>query len=181
MATETDTHDVVDGIVDDVFALYPGIEVSGLPITGRVMRLARYLEALREQWLGEFGLTVPDFDVLATMRRTAGNTATNVRELQRSMMLSSGGTTKRLDRLERAGLIERLPDPNDRRGVLIRSLRTRTKSSATRSPPYVDGTRWPMACVGYSSTGNAPNPRICDGSRLEHRWRRPTPLGRGGS
>ena len=120
MANETDTHDVVDGIVDDVFDLYPGIEVNGLPITGRVMRLARYLEALREQWLGEFGLTVPDFDVLATMRRTAGNAAINVRELQRSMMLSSGGTTKRLDRLEHAGLIERLPDPNDRRGVLIR-------------------------------------------------------------
>ncbi|MGB8362785.1 MAG: MarR family transcriptional regulator, partial [Acidimicrobiia bacterium] len=57
---------------------------------------------------------------LATMRRQAGDTAINVRELQRSMMLSSGGTTKRLDRLEKAGHIERLPDPNDRRGVLIR-------------------------------------------------------------
>lgn len=120
MATEMDAHDVVDGIVNDVFDLYPGIEVSGLPITGRVMRLARYLEALREQWLGEFGLTVPDFDVLATMRRTASDAAINVRDLQRSMMLSSGGTTKRVDRLEDAGLIERLPDPNDRRGVLIR-------------------------------------------------------------
>jgi DNA-binding MarR family transcriptional regulator len=34
-------------------------------------------------------------------------------------MLSSGGTTKRLDRLESAGLIQRHPDPNDRRGTLI--------------------------------------------------------------
>lgn len=120
MATETSAHDVVDGIVQDVHDLYPGLDVNGLPVTGRVMRLARYLEALREQWLGGFGLTVPDFDVLASMRRTAGESAINVRDLQRSMMLSSGGTTKRLDRLERAGLIERLPDPNDRRGVLIK-------------------------------------------------------------
>jgi DNA-binding MarR family transcriptional regulator len=35
-------------------------------------------------------------------------------------MLSSGGMTKRLDRLAEAGLIERRPDPNDRRGVLVR-------------------------------------------------------------
>lgn len=120
MATESPERDVVDGIVQDVHDLYPGIDVKGLPVTGRVMRLARYLEALREKWLRQFGLTVPDFDVLATMRRRAGDSAINVRDLQHSMMLSSGGTTKRLDRLERAELIERLPDPNDRRGVLIR-------------------------------------------------------------
>jgi DNA-binding MarR family transcriptional regulator len=35
----------------------------------------------------------------------------------RTMMLSSGGTTKRLDRLADAGLIKREPDPNDRRGT----------------------------------------------------------------
>ena len=35
-------------------------------------------------------------------------------------MLSSGGMTKRLDRLADAGLIERRPDPNDRRGTLVR-------------------------------------------------------------
>lgn len=120
MATDTDTRDAIDGIVDDVHDLYPGIDVIGLPIAGRIMRLARYLEAHRERRLGEYGLTVPDFDVLATMRRRAGDAAINVRDLQHSMMLSSGGTTKRLDRLERAGLIERLPDPSDRRGVLIR-------------------------------------------------------------
>src|SRR5258708_39882540 len=34
-------------------------------------------------------------------------------------MISWGGMTNRLDRLERAGLVERLPDPNDRRGKLI--------------------------------------------------------------
>jgi DNA-binding MarR family transcriptional regulator len=38
-------------------------------------------------------------------------------------MLSSGGMTKRLDRLDGAGLIERLPDPSDRRGTLIRLTR----------------------------------------------------------
>jgi DNA-binding MarR family transcriptional regulator len=112
--------DVLDGIVQDLHDLYPRLDVTGLPIIGRVLRLARYLESRREAQLGQYGLTVPDFDVLATMRRQAGDKAINIRELQRSMMLSSGGTTKRLDRLEKAGHIERLPDPDDRRGVLIR-------------------------------------------------------------
>lgn len=111
--------DAVDEIVDDVRDHFPDLEVSGLPITGRILRLCRFLETGREAQLASFGLTLGDFDMLATMRRRAADQPINIRELQRSLMLSSGGTTKRLDRLEAAGLIERLPDPTDRRGVLI--------------------------------------------------------------
>lgn len=110
----------MDEIVEEVRGHFPDLAMTGLPITGRVMRLARYLEQRREEQLAEFGLTLPDFDMLATMRRKrAAVQPINVREFQRSLMLSSGGTTKRLDRLESAGLIERRPDPDDRRGVLI--------------------------------------------------------------
>jgi DNA-binding MarR family transcriptional regulator len=112
--------DAVHQIVGDVRDLYPDLEVIGLGITGRIMRLAHYLEAGREEQLAEFDLTFPDFDVLATMRRRGGSDTIKVGTLQRWILLSSGGTTKRLDRLESRGLIERLRDPNDRRGVLIR-------------------------------------------------------------
>jgi DNA-binding MarR family transcriptional regulator len=57
--------------------------------------------------------------MLATLRRRAADDPIKIKDLQRSLMLSSGGTTKRLDRLESAGLIQRHPDPNDRRGTLI--------------------------------------------------------------
>ena len=109
----------MDEIVEEVRAWLPDIEVTGLPITGRILRLARYLEAGRERELARFGLTVGDFDMLATMRRRAGDDPIKIKDLQRSLMLSSGGTTKRLDRLESAGLIQRRPDPHDRRGTLI--------------------------------------------------------------
>lgn len=111
--------DVVDGVVDDVKSLYPKIDVAGLQLTGRVLRLAQMLQAQRDQQLAPFGLTVPDFDVLASLRRRSRGGSVNVRDLQQSTMLSSGGMTKRLDRLENAGYLTRQPDPSDRRGVLI--------------------------------------------------------------
>ena len=111
--------DAVDGIVDDLRQWRPDLDAVGLPIVGRVLRLAQLLQAEREQQLSPFGLSVADFDVLASLRRRAGTGANNVGELQRAMMLSSGGVTKRLDRLEAAKLVERHPDPADRRGVLI--------------------------------------------------------------
>jgi len=111
--------DAVDQVVSDLRRWRPDLEVVGLPITGRVLRLAQFLTSGREQQLAEFGLTVADFDVLATLRRRAGTNPVNVRDLQHAMMLSSSGITKRLDRLETAQLIERHPDPGDRRGVLI--------------------------------------------------------------
>ena len=116
--------DAIDQVVNDLRRWRPDLEVVGLPITGRVLRLAQYITVGREQRLAEFGLTVADFDVLATLRRRAGTDPVNVRELQHAMMLSSGGVTKRLDRLETAHLIERHPDPSDRRGVLIKLSNT---------------------------------------------------------
>ena len=119
-------YDAVDQVVNDLRNWRPDLEVIGLPITGRVLRLAQYLTSGREQRLAEFGLTVADFDVLATLRRRAGAASVNVGDLQHAMMLSSSGVTKRLDRLETAQLIERHPDPHDRRGVLIRLTQTGT-------------------------------------------------------
>jgi DNA-binding MarR family transcriptional regulator len=46
----------------------------------------------------------------------------------RTTMLSSGGMTKRLDRLVDAGFVERRPDPGDRRGTLVR-LTTRGRKA----------------------------------------------------
>lgn len=118
MAAET-RKDAVDQVTDDVARIYPRLDAAGLPIVGRVLRLAQLLQARREEQLATYGITAADFDVLATLRRTGGAGPVNVRDLQRAMMLSSSGITKRLDRLERARLLGRQPDPTDRRGVLI--------------------------------------------------------------
>src|SRR5919106_1765060 len=76
------------------------------------------VDAIIEQWKRER----PELgwqDVLATLRRTGPPYRLRPSEFSGALMLTSSGTTKRLDRLERAGLIERAPHPDDRRGTLI--------------------------------------------------------------
>jgi DNA-binding MarR family transcriptional regulator len=67
----------------------------------------------------EAGLQPGEFDVLATLRRSGKPFMLSPTRLYEAAMISSGGMTNRLDRLERAGLVERCPDPGDRRGKLI--------------------------------------------------------------
>ena len=154
--------DAVDRVVEDVRNGYPGLEVSGLPITGRVLRLAQFLASRREAVLSEHGLTVADFDVLASLRRRAGDSAIKVRDLQSWMMLSSGGMTKRLDRLESMGLLERHADPGDRRGILIQ-LTTRGRGVIDRALPAVTESETQLVA---SSIGSAETRRrVEDGLR----------------
>ena len=67
----------------------------------------------------EAGLQPGEFDVLATLRRSGKPYMLSPTQLYEAMMISSGGMTDRIDRLERAGYVERRPDPNDRRGKKI--------------------------------------------------------------
>jgi DNA-binding MarR family transcriptional regulator len=93
-------------------------------VVGRISRLARELEQRLEPVYREHGLEPGWHDVLATLRRSGPPYQLRPSELTGTLMLTSSGTTKRLDRLEHAGLIERAPDPQDRRGVVI-SLTTK--------------------------------------------------------
>lgn len=112
--------DAIDGVVSDLATVRPDLDSSGVAVTGRLLRLARHVAQRREAALRACDLTAADYDVLATLRRREGETGVNPRALHRALMVTSGGMTKRLDRLERAGWTERLPDPADRRGLLVR-------------------------------------------------------------
>jgi DNA-binding MarR family transcriptional regulator len=111
--------DDVDAIIDQWRVVRPELDHSPIGVVGRVSRLARELEARLEPVYKSHGLEPGWHDVLATLRRSGEPYRLRVTDLTAAMMIGSSGTTKRLDRLERAGLVARSPDPNDRRGTLI--------------------------------------------------------------
>ncbi|QEC48383.1 MarR family transcriptional regulator [Baekduia soli] len=111
--------DGVDVILDQWRRERPDLDPAPIAVVGRISRLARELEARLEPVYREHGLEPGWYDVLATLRRAGPPYRLRPSEFARTLMLTSSGTTKRLDRLEQAGLIAREPDPGDRRGTLI--------------------------------------------------------------
>jgi DNA-binding MarR family transcriptional regulator len=111
--------DGVDRILEQWQRERPDLDSSPIGVIGRISRLARELEARLEPVYKAHGLEPGWHDVLATLRRTGPPYQLRPTEFTDALMLTSSGTTKRLDRLEHAGLITRAPDPADRRGTLI--------------------------------------------------------------
>ena len=111
--------DGVDLILEQWRNERPDLDSSPIGVVGRVSRLARELEQRLEPVYREHGLEPGWHDVLATLRRSGPPYRLRPSEFTGALMLTSSGTTKRLDRLEQAGLITRAPDPDDRRGTLI--------------------------------------------------------------
>ncbi len=112
-------HDGVDLIIEQWARERPDLDVSPIGVIGRISRLARELELRLEPVYRAHGLEPGWYDVLATLRRAGPPYRLRPTEFATTLMLTSSGTTKRLDRLEQAGLIARTPDPGDRRGTLI--------------------------------------------------------------
>jgi DNA-binding MarR family transcriptional regulator len=97
----------------------PDVDVAALAIMGRLFRAAQLADTQLARGIAQHELQPGWFDLLAALRRAGQPFELNPTQLMSTTMLSSGGMTKRLDRLEHAGLVERRPDPGDRRGTLV--------------------------------------------------------------
>ena len=120
----TATPDHVDRILDQWRRERPDLDVTVMGLVGRLFRVVQLADAaLTQPLVGTYGLQPGWFDLLAALRRAGAPYELHPTELMRVTMLSSGGMTKRLDRLAEAGLVERRPDPADRRSTLVRLTR----------------------------------------------------------
>ena len=113
------TPDHIDWILAQWRRERPELATAPMGTVGRLFRVTARAEALLGEGLAPFGLQPGWFDLLAALRRAGPPYELTPTDLMRATMLSSGGITKLLDRLAAAGLVERRPDPSDRRGTLV--------------------------------------------------------------
>ncbi len=112
--------DDVDGLVEAWRRERPDLDLGPMEVLSRVSRLSRHLDVARRAAFAEHGIEQWEFDVLAALRRAGPPYQLSPGQLLRETLVTSGTMTNRVDRLTGRGLVERLPDLRDRRGVLVR-------------------------------------------------------------
>jgi DNA-binding MarR family transcriptional regulator len=111
--------DHVDELTDQWARERPDLDTSALRLSARILRLERFLSRRIHSDLDAVGLSEGEVNVLAALRRAGPPYELTPTELYRGLLLSSGAMTNRIDRLQDAGLVHRIPDDDDRRRTRV--------------------------------------------------------------
>lgn len=109
----------VDKVMADWSRARPDLDFAPLGTVARVMRLSRFFDKRIKDHLSSHGLESGEFDVLTTLRRNDAADGMTTSAFHRNSLVTAGAITNRLDRMAAKGLIERVPDPDDRRVTRI--------------------------------------------------------------
>jgi DNA-binding MarR family transcriptional regulator len=111
--------DAIDRIVHQWNRERPDLDVSVTHVLQRISRVYLLQSAAFGPVFARFGITFGEFEVLAALLRSGPPHQMSPSDLVGAVVLSSGAMTNRIDRVEALGLVERRPDPSDRRGTLV--------------------------------------------------------------
>jgi DNA-binding MarR family transcriptional regulator len=117
--TKTQERDHVDRFLESIRDRLPMLDAEVEGIVDRIGGLNRRFHRAMDETLAEFNLDYSEHKLLGLLHREGEVYRSSPGKLARVMELSSGAMTNRLDRMEEAGLLRRLPDPADRRGILV--------------------------------------------------------------
>ncbi len=120
--------DAIDRIVHQWNRERPLLDVSVTYVLQRISRLYLLQSATFAEVFDRYDITFGEFEVLAALLRSGPPYQMTPTQLVDSVVLSSGAMTNRIDRVEALGLVERLPDPHDRRGTLVALTREGLKT-----------------------------------------------------
>ncbi len=112
--------DEVDDLVEAWARERSDLDLDPVAVFSRITRLARHLDLARREAFSAHEIESWEFDVLAALRRTGAPYELSPGRLLRETLVTSGTMTNRVDRLAGRGFVERSPDPEDRRGVIVR-------------------------------------------------------------
>lgn len=111
-------------ILDDTFTswadLRPDLDFDAMRLILKMGTVVRTVtDSVRDEF-ADLGITVSEFDVLATLRRSGPGAVLTPSYIAEVAMVKPSGLSHRLNQLEKAGLVDRSPDPADRRSSLVR-------------------------------------------------------------
>src|SRR6476659_795692 len=112
--------DEVDELVEAWARERQDLDLAPVAVFSRISRLARHLDLARREAFNAHAIESWEFDVLAALRRAGAPYELSPGRLLRETLVTSGTMTNRVDRLAARGFVERYPDPDDRRGVIVR-------------------------------------------------------------
>ncbi|MGH3170734.1 MAG: MarR family winged helix-turn-helix transcriptional regulator [Trebonia sp.] len=132
---------------DQWAAQWPDLDTFPVGVVARVGRLARYFDHGLDQVFTEYGMRREHWDALASLRRAGPPFRLSPTDLYRGLMRTSGAMTNRLRRLEADGLIRRVPDPGDGRGLLVELTEKGRALVDEVAPVHVDNERAMLAAL----------------------------------
>jgi DNA-binding MarR family transcriptional regulator len=113
-----DERDSIDAWIDEMEDI-PGLDLEVEGIVDRLQFLNKRIKRMLDDTLAEFGLNIGEWSVLGKLWQAGAPYRRSPGYLAKRAGLTTGAMTNRLDRLEEEGLVRRLPDHDDRRGVLV--------------------------------------------------------------
>ena len=115
----TSRPDTVDTNLEVWARELPELDLETEGIVERIQRLDRFIDRAMQETFEAFELSHGEWKVLANLRRAGPPYRGKPGMLAKRLALSSGAMTNRLDNMESRGLVRRLDDPDDRRGVIV--------------------------------------------------------------
>ena len=109
----------IDELVGQWRAERPDLDVDAMATIARLLHLGGAVQRELAERAAAYDVLVPEADILFALRRSGPPFRLLPSKLSESLLVSSGTLTNRLDRLEAKGLIERHPNPEDRRSVEV--------------------------------------------------------------
>jgi DNA-binding MarR family transcriptional regulator len=111
--------DRTEQIVEQWRAERPDLDLEVMADVARILRAAGMISARIDALAAEYGVDRGQGDVLFALRRSGTPYRLSPSRLSEQLLVTTGTMTNRLDRLEARGLIRRLPNPDDRRGLVV--------------------------------------------------------------
>lgn len=111
--------DHVSSIIEAWHRERPELQTSSMEVLGRIGRIALLADRELRRTIASFGLTSGTFNVLASLRRAGGSHCMNPSDLMASLWVTSGAVSKRVDKLEKMGMVTRSKHASDRRSITV--------------------------------------------------------------